>query len=99
MYFESHLFCAVLEFAQHLLELLFCGRKQEDIVSKAHIREAIVVVVSQANTHSPFLLPAWKVVFQRHLQMLFLMADKLRFRVQDRVGPVSWRLLGHGRDC
>ena len=32
--------CAVLEVAQHFLELLFCGSKQGHIVSNAHIREA-----------------------------------------------------------
>ena len=27
-----------------------------------------MIVVSEANTHSSLLLPAWKVVFQGHLQ-------------------------------
>ena len=58
----------MLEVAQNFLELLLCGSKQEHIASNAHIREAVLIVVSWANTHSPFLLPAWKVVFQGHLE-------------------------------
>ena len=52
MYFEFHLFCAMLEVAQHFLELLSCRSKLEHIVSKAHIREAVVIVDSKTNTHS-----------------------------------------------
>ena len=61
---------AALEVTRHFFEdvALLKKQKKEYIVSKAHIREAVVIVVSQVNTHSPCLLPAWKVVFQCHLQ-------------------------------
>ena len=42
------------EVAQHFGELLFCRSKQEHVVSKVDIREAVVIVVSLANTLSPF---------------------------------------------
>ena len=34
------------EVAHHFLELFFCGSKQEHVVSKAHIREAVVIAIS-----------------------------------------------------
>ena len=68
MYLESHFFCPVFDVAQHFLKPLLCRSKQEHIVSKAQIREAIVIAISWAKCHSFFHLPAWKVVFQGHLQ-------------------------------
>ena len=51
---ESHLFCTLLEFAQHCLELFFWGCKQEHVVSKSHVCQAVVIVVAQENSHSFF---------------------------------------------
>ena len=55
MYLESHLFCAMFEVAQHFLKLLLCRSKKKHVVSKAQIREAVVVVISYANAQSFFL--------------------------------------------
>ena len=46
MHLESNLFCAMFEVAQHFLKLLLCGSKQEHVVSKAQISEAVVIVRS-----------------------------------------------------
>ena len=61
---ESHFFSTPLEFAQHFLKLFFGGCKQEHVVRKSHVCEAVMVVVTQVNSHTLFLLPARNVVFQ-----------------------------------
>ena len=65
---ESHFFSTLLEFAQHFLKLFFGGCKQEHIVCKSQVCEAVMVVVTQVDSHTFFLLPTWKVVFQCFLQ-------------------------------
>ena len=51
---ESHFFSTPLEFAQPFLKLFFGRRKQEHIVSKSHVCEAVMVVVTQINSHTFF---------------------------------------------
>ena len=51
---ESHFFSTPLEFAQDFLKLFFGGCKQEHVVGKSHVCEALVVVVTQLDSHSFF---------------------------------------------
>ena len=51
-----------------LSQLFLCRSKQEHVVSKSQIREAVVIAVFEAKMPIPFSLPAWKVIFQGHLQ-------------------------------
>ena len=61
-FFESHFFCAAFEVAQFFLKLHLCRSKQEHVVRQSQIREAIMVFVTKANTHSSLLLPVREVV-------------------------------------
>ena len=65
---DSHFFSTSLEFAQQFTKL-FSGRcKQEHVVGKPQVREAVMVVVTQVDSHTFFLLPARNVVFQCFLK-------------------------------
>ena len=52
---ESHFFSTPLEFAQHVLKLFFGG---------CNVCDSVMVVVTQVNSQTFFLLPARNVVFQ-----------------------------------
>ena len=58
LFLKSHNIC---------LKLFFGGCEQKHVVGKPQIREAVVVVVAQVDSHSFFLLPALGDVFQRSL--------------------------------
>ena len=49
---DTHFFSTFLEVAQHFLKLFFGGGKQEHVVSKSHVCEAVVVVVAHVDSHS-----------------------------------------------
>ena len=51
---ETHVFRTFIEFAQHFLKLFFGGCKQEHVVGKSQVCEAVVVVVAQVDSHSFF---------------------------------------------
>ena len=55
---ETHFFCTFLEIAQHFLKLFFRGCEEKHVAGKPQVREAVVVVVAEVNSHSLFLLPA-----------------------------------------
>ena len=61
---ETHFFRTSFEFAQHVLKLFYRGCEQKHVVGKPQVREAVMVVVTQVDSHSFFLLPALDVVFQ-----------------------------------
>ena len=61
---ETHFFSNSLEFAQNLMKLFFRGCEQKHVVGKPQVREAVMVVVTQVDSHSFFLLQALDVVFQ-----------------------------------
>ena len=54
----------VLGIAQNFLKLFFGCCEQKHVVGKPQVREAVVVVVAEVDSHSFFLLPALDVVFQ-----------------------------------
>ena len=58
-----HFFSTFLEVAQHVLKLFFGGRTKARR-RRTSVREAVVVVVAQVDSHSFFLLPALGDVFQ-----------------------------------
>ena len=61
---ETHFFSTFLEFAQHFLKLISRGCEQKHVAGKPQVREAVMIVVTQLNSHSFFLLPARNIVFQ-----------------------------------
>ena len=61
---ETHFFSTFLEVVHHFLKPFFGGSEQKHVVGEPQVREAIVVVVAQVDSHSFFLLPALGDVFQ-----------------------------------
>ena len=61
---EAHFFSTFLDIAQHFLKLFFGGCEQKHVVGNPQVREAVVVVVAQVDSHSLFLQQALAVVFQ-----------------------------------
>ena len=49
---ESQFFSTLLEFAQHFSKLFFGGCKQKHVVGKSHVCEAVMVIVTQVNSHT-----------------------------------------------
>ena len=58
------MFQYLFEIAQHFLKLFFRGCEQKHVVGKSQVREAVVVVVAQVDSHSFFLLLTLDIVFQ-----------------------------------
>ena len=55
---ESHFFSTFLEFVHHFLKLFFGCCELKHVVGEPQVCEAVVVVVTQVDSHSFFLLPA-----------------------------------------
>ena len=58
---ESHFFSTPLDFALHFWS---CSFKQEHVVSKSHVCEAVMIGVTQVDAHTFSLLRTWDVVCQ-----------------------------------
>ena len=61
---ETHFFSTFLEVAQHFLKLFFGSCEQKHVIGKPHVRESVMVVVAQVDSHSFSLLPALDAFFQ-----------------------------------
>ena len=64
---ESHFSVLLLNSRTILWSCSFRGCRREHVVSKSHVREAVMIVVTQVDSHTFFLLPTWNVI----LPMLF----------------------------